>query len=439
MSEPDCAQPRRDGVRGRLQRLAVDTSPLRHSPEFRRLWAGQTIDQTGTQLTNVAVPVQVYFLTHSSLAVGALGIVALIPLVLSGLLGATLVDAMDRRTLALLTAGGFMITSVMLLAQQQAHWNRVWVLYLVVAVQNGLMGIDSPTRRSFIPRLIPPAQIPAANALSQLSFNVALTGGPLLAGLLLATSGLGSAYLLDVISFSASAYALLRLRPLPPEGGGTRPGVAATIEGFRFLRSQPIVLTTFVADIIAMIFGMPRALFPALAEHRFHAGGGAVGLLYAAIAAGAVIGAVSGGWLGRVRRQGLAVLAAITAWALAIVGFGLVRSLGAALALLACAGAADFVSAVFRSSILQLAAPDAMQGRIQGVFIVVVAGGPRLGDLEAGAAATLGGLEFAVVSGGLACLAGIAVLAARVPTFRRYTVVHPPMPAAKPAGASPPA
>jgi MFS family permease len=421
-TEAKSATPKPRGIRARLSRMAVDITPLRQSPEFRRIWAGQTVDQAGTQITNVAVPVQVYDLTHSSFAVGALGLVALIPLVFSGLVGATLVDAMDRRKLAMLTSAGFVVASALLLAQQQAHWRQLWLLYLVVAVQNGLMGIDSPTRRSFLPRLVPPEQIPSANALSQLSFNVALTGGPLLAGLLLATSGLGSAYLLDVISFTGSAYALFRLRPLPPEGGGRRAGIGSTIEGFRFLRSQPIVLTTFVADIVAMIFGMPRALFPALAQHRFHAGGGAVGLLYAAVAAGAVLGAVSGGWLTRVRRQGVAVLGAIVVWGLAIVGFGLVSSLWLALVMLALAGAADFVSAVFRSSILQLAAPDAMQGRIQGVFIVVVAGGPRLGDLEAGAAATLGGLEFAVVSGGLACLAGIAIIAARVPAFRRYVV-----------------
>lgn len=400
----------------------MDVTPLRASPEFRRLWAGQTIDAAGTQITNVAVPVQVYHLTNSSLAVGALGIAALIPLVFSGLVGATLVDAMDRRRLARMTVAGFALASAVLVAQQLGHWRQLWLLYLVVAVQNGLMGIDAPTRRAFIPRLLPPVQVPAANALSQLSQNVALTGGPLLAGLMLATSGLGGAYVLDVVSFTGSAYALGRLRPMPPQGGGTRAGIASTIEGFRFLRGQPIVLTTFVADIVAMIFGMPRALFPALAAHRFHAGDGAVGLLYAGISTGAVVGALSGGWLSRVRRQGVAVLAAIALWALAIIGFGLMTALWAAFLMLALAGFADFVSAVFRSSILQLAAPDGMQGRIQGVFIVVVAGGPRVGDLEAGAAASVGGLQFAVLSGGIACLVGIAVIAARVPAFRRYTV-----------------
>ena len=408
--------------RERLRGLTVDITPLRTSAEFRRLWAGQAVTFTGTQITNVAVPVQVYAMTHSSFAVGALGIVALIPLVISGLLGSSLVDAMDRRRLALATATCSLLASGLLVTQQELHWGQLWLLYLVVGVQNGVQGIDAPARRTFIPRLLPPSQIPAANALTQLSANVGMTGGPLVAGLVLATSGLGLAYALDLISFLGSAYALLSLRPMPPVDGGTRAGIASTVEGFRFLRGQPIVLTTFVVDIVAMVFGMPRALFPALAVHRYHGGGGTVGVLYSAIAAGAVLGALAGGWVGRIRRQGLAVLAAIVGWGLAIVGFGLTSSLALGVVFLALAGWADFVSAVFRSSILLLAAPDSMQGRLQGVFIVVVAGGPRLGDAEAGIAATIGGLEFAVVSGGIACIVGVIAVAAKVPTFIRYVV-----------------
>jgi MFS family permease len=401
---------------------------LRTSPEFRRLWAGQAVAFTGTQITNVAVPVQVYALTHSSLAVGGLGIVALVPLIFSGLVGSTVVDAWDRRKIALTTATCFSLASAVLVTQQQLHWRQLWLLYLIVGIQNGLQGIDSPARRAFIPRLLPARQIPAANALSQLSGNAGMTVGPLLAGLILATSGLGLAYLLDLVTFMASLYALLRLRPMPPVDGGTRAGIASTLEGFRFLRGQPIVLTTFVADIIAMVFGMPRALFPALAEHRFHGGGGTVGILYSAIAVGALLGALSGGWVARVRRQGIAVIGAIVGWGVAIVGFGLTSSLVIAVVFLALAGAADFVSAVFRSSILQLAAPDSMQGRMQGVFIVVVAGGPRLGDAEAGVAASIGGLEFAVVSGGVACVLGVLAVAYAVPSFLRYQIRDEPVP-----------
>ncbi len=405
--------------RTRLRHLAVDTAPLRESPEYRRLWAGQTVSLLGTQITLVAVPVQVYALTRSSFDVGLLGLVALFPLIASGLLGATLVDAVDRRKLAFCTSIGFTLASSALLANALTHADAVWVLYVVVAFQSLLMGVDSPARRAFIPRLLRPEQVAPANALSQISFNVAQTAGPLLAGLFIAVSGVGLAYFVDVLSFVGSAYALVRLRPMPAGENATRAGFGSLLEGMRFLRTQPVVLTTFVADIIAMIFGMPRALFPALAENRFHAGSGAVGILYAAVAAGALLGALGGGWFGRVRRQGLAVLLAIVVWGLAITGFGLTTTLWVGVLFLAAAGAADMVSAVFRSTILQLAAPDELQGRMQGVFIVVVAGGPRLGDLESGSVATIG-LQFSVVSGGLACLVGIALVAVLVPSFRRY-------------------
>ncbi|HEY5336461.1 MAG TPA: MFS transporter [Mycobacteriales bacterium] len=412
----------------RIRNLAVDVEPLRTSPEYRRLWAGQTVSLMGNQITLVAVPVQVYALTRSSFDVGLLGLVALFPLIASGLLGATLVDAMDRRRLAICTSIGFTAISSLLVVNQVAGWHRVWVLYLAVALQSLLMGMDSPARRAFIPRLLRPDQIAPANALSQISFTAAATAGPLIAGLVIATSGVGLAYLIDVVSFVGSAYALVRLRPMPPAPGFTRAGFASLFEGLGWLRGQPVVLTTFVADIIAMIFGMPRALFPALAENHFHAGPGAVGLLYAAVAAGALVGALFGGWFGRVRRQGVAVLLAIVAWGLAITGFGLTTWLWLGLLFLALAGASDMVSAVYRNTILLQAAPDEMQGRMQGVFIVVVSGGPRLGDLESGSVASIG-LEFSVVSGGLVCLAGIALVALLVPSFRRYEApVAPPPP-----------
>jgi MFS family permease len=409
---------------GRLRRIAVDITPLRTSGEYRRLLGGQTVSLVGNQLTLVAVPVQVYALTHSSFDVGLLGLVALVPLLVSGLLGATLVDALDRRKIALTTSVGFALSSSALLANQLSGAHLLWVLYVVVAFQALMLGVDSPARRAFIPRLLPPELIAPANALQQISYNVAQTAGPLLAGVLIAVQGVGLAYLVDVLSFVGSAYALIRLRPMPAGEHATPPGLGSLLAGMRFLRGQPIVLTTFVADIIAMIFGMPRALFPALAEHHFHAGAGAVGYLYAAVAAGALLGALGGGWFGRVRRQGMAVLLAIVAWGLAITAFGLTTWLWLGLILLAAAGAADMVSAVFRSTILQVAAPDDMQGRMQGVFIVVVNGGPRLGDLESGSMATIG-LEFSVVSGGLLCLVGIAAVAALVPSFRRYTVDPP--------------
>ena len=406
----------RDVVSG----LAADVTPLRQSPAFRRLWVGETISFAGSQLTAVAVPVQVYEITHSSFDVGLLGIVAFVPLVAAGLFGGSVADAVDRRQLALVTSSGLMLMSAVLLAQSLAHLRSLWLLYLVFGVQSALSGIDSPARRAIPPRLLPPDLIPAATGLQQIGTTFGGTLGPLAAGVAIASLGLGFAYGVDVVTFLAALYGIVRLAPVPPAGGGTRAGLRSVVEGLAFLRSRKVLLMTFLVDINAMVFGMPRALFPALAASQFHGGSATVGLLYASPAIGALVGALSGGWFGRVRRQGYAVLVSVAVWGVAITGFGVARALWLGVVCLAAAGAADMVSAVFRNTILQNATPDELRGRLQGVFIVVVAGGPRLGDLEAGAVASAVSPEFSVVSGGLACLAGVALLGALVPSFRRY-------------------
>ena len=408
----------------RLRSLTADTTPLRESPEFRRLFAGETISILGTQMTQVAIPVQMYQLTHSSLDVGLLGLAALIPLVIFGLLGGSIADAVDRRKLALLTSGGLAALALLLMTQAAFHWDQPWLLYAITACQAGLFGIDSPARGTFAPRLLPAAQLPAVAALRQIGFNVGMSFGPLVAGVVIATVGLQTAYAIDAASFFFAMYAVLRLPEMKPEGGGTKAGMRSVVEGFTYLRSQPVVLMTFAVDINAMVFGMPRALFPALAIEHFHGGAQTVGFLYSAPALGALLGALVSGPLGRVRRQGWAVLISIAVWGLAIAGFGLTSMLWLGLVMLAIAGAADMVSAVFRSAIMLEATPDAMRGRLNGVFLVVVAGGPRLGDLEAGTAAALVSPTFSVVSGGLACVAGVALLGALVPSFVRYRPIH---------------
>ncbi|MCA1824278.1 MAG: MFS transporter [Mycobacteriales bacterium] len=411
--------------RGRVRALALDVSPLRRSPPYRRLWAGQLVSVIGAQLTLVAVPVQVYGITHSSFAVGLLGLAALLPLIVFGLYGGAIADSMDRRRVLLATQLVLAGSSVLLMLLAVSGSRAIWPLYAVVAIQGAGFAVDTPARRSIIPRLLPPELIPAANALSQVSFNVGLVAGPLLAGLLIGELGLGWAYALDAATYGASFAAAWTLPALRPEGGGRPAGWASVVEGLRFLASRRVLLMTFVVDINAMVFGMPRALFPALALERFHGGARTVGLLYSGVAIGALLGALFGGWFGRVRRQGRAVVLAIVVWGIAIAGFGLTRTLGLAVVLLAVAGAGDMVSAVFRTTILQTAAPDAMLGRLNGVFIVVVAGGPRLGDLEAGAVAALVSPQFSVVSGGLACIAGVVLLAALVPSFVRYDARDP--------------
>jgi len=384
------------------------------------MWAGEAISMIGTQLTATAIPLQVYEITHSSFAVGLTGLVAIFPMIAGGLFGGAVSDAVDRRRLVVATSSGLSLISLALFVLALRGLATVWPLYLIVGVQSALTAVDSPSRRAIIPNLVPPEILPAALGLEQVGFNTGLTFGPLLAGLAVAGGGFELAYGLDAVSFLAAVYGTLRLPSMRPAGGGTKAGLASVADGLRFLRGQPVVMMTFVVDLLAMIFGMPRALFPQIAHTQFGGGPRTAGFLYSAVAAGALLGAAVGGWFGRVRRQGLAVLVAVAAWGAAIALFGLTHHLALGLVLLAAAGAADMVSAVFRVAILNTATPDGMRGRLQGVFIVVVAGGPRLGDLEAGVTASLVSPGFSVVSGGLACVVGVAALAAAVPSFRRY-------------------
>jgi MFS family permease len=409
----------------RLRRAALDVTPLQVSPGFRRLLVGDAVSVIGTQITAVAVPIQVYEQTRSAAAVGLVGLAGLLPLIFFGLYGGAIADAVDRRRLVLVTTLGQAVLSGVLLAQALAGLRSTALLYGVIAVQAGLFAVDSPARSAITPRLLPANLLPAANALKQVEFNLGVTIGPLLAGALVAGPGYATAYGLDALSFTASLWAVLRLPPMPPHGGGRRAGTASVLEGLAFLRTQPVLLMTFVVDLIAMVFAMPRALFPVLAVEVYGGGPQTAGALYSALAAGALLGALFGGWLGRIHRQGVAVLVAIVAWGVAIAAFGLSDRLWFGLLMLAAAGCSDMISAVFRNAILQTAAPDEMRGRLGGVFIVVVAGGPRLGDGRAGLSSELMGLEGAVVSGGIAVVVLTAVCAAAVPRFRAYDVRTP--------------
>jgi MFS family permease len=401
------------------RRVLVDVTPLRRSADYRRLWSSQVLSGIGSQVTAVAVPLQIYAQTRSSFLVGLAGLAALVPLVGFGLLGGAVVDAVDRRRLLLATTAVMAVASGLLVAQALAGLRSVPLLYALLAVTSGAAALDLPARRAVIRRLLPPEQITAANALSQVLMSLCLVLGPLLAGLLVALD-VSVAYAVDAVSYAVAVYAVWRLPPMRPEGGGTPAGLASVAEGLRYLRTRPVLTASFQADLIAMVFGMPRALFPALATGHFGGGSGTAGLLYAAPAMGALLGGVLSGPLGAVRRQGLGVVVSIVVWGGAIALFGVVRALWLAVALLAVAGAADMVSAVFRNTMLVVSTPDAMIGRLGGVFTVVVAGGPRLGDVEAGAVAALAGPTVSVVSGGLACIVGVLLLAVRTPAFVRY-------------------
>jgi MFS family permease len=390
------------------QRIAADITPLRESRDYRRWWGGYMVSNVGSQVTIVIT-----------------GLVTVVPLIIFGLLGGSIADAVDRRRLMLTTSTILTVLSALLVVQAGLHVNRLFVIYILVGAQAGVFSIDSSARGAMLPRLIRRELMPAANALGQISQNTALTTGPLLAGVIVGTLGYAYAYGLDAVSFVAILYALSRLPPVPPEEGVAKAGLKSVVEGLRYLAPRKNLMMTFLVDINAMVFGMPRALFPALAVRTFHGGAGTAGLLYAAPSIGALVGAGLSGWSGRVRRQGLAVLVSVGVWGASIAVFGFAREIWFGLAMLAIAGAADMVSAIFRNTILQVATPDSLRGRLQGVFIVVVAGGPRFGDVEAGTVASLAGTEFAVVSGGIACLVGLVALSAKYRSFARYDATDP--------------
>lgn len=426
-SQPGAPGAGADSHAGLVRRLAVDTTPLRVSPEYRRLWLGESVSFLGTQLTAVAVSIQVYDITGSSAAVGLVGLAAFVPLVTLGLFGGALADAVERRRLALWTSGGLAALSGLLALQAVLAVRSPWLLYLLVAGQSALFAVDSPTRRTFPPRLLPPELIPAANALSMVTMGIGATGGPLLAGLLVGTAGFGAAYAVDMLTFVVALSALARLRPMPPESTAepARAGFSAVLDGLRFLRGRDVLLATFLVDLIAMIFGMPRAVFPELAHTVLGGGATTVGLLNGALAAGSLAAAALSGPTGRVHRQGLGVVAAVCAWGAAIAVLGISRSLWLALLALFVAGAADAVSGVWRTAVLQVATPDEYRGRLGGVFLVVVAGGPRLGDLRVGAMAALLGTTAAVTGGGALVVVGALLTAALLPRLVGYDARHP--------------
>lgn len=417
MPESSLPARRRDRLRG----LIVDVEPLRRDRDFRLLWIGQVVSGLGRQVTTIVLPYQLYVLTGTPLAIGALALVQVVPIMAFSLGGGVVADAVDRRRLLLLTQAGLAAASVALAGLALLPATPVLAIYAVAFVAAGLGAIDQPARSSAVPRLVPRERLPAAIALGQLNFQAAGVVGPAIGGLVLATLGIAACYVFDAITFAAAIGALVLIAPIPPAHGAVRPSLAAIAEGLRFARRRRAILATFAVDLNAMIFGMPTALFPILALDVFRVGPAGLGLLAAAPAAGAVIGALLTGWVGRVRRTGRAVLWASAGWGLAIVAFGLCTfSFPLALVFLAAAGAADVITAVLRSAIVQLITPDELRGRVTSIHILVVTGGPRLGDVEASAVASLAGAQLSVVSGGLLCLVGLAAIVRSFPELAAF-------------------
>ncbi|MEV8015485.1 MFS transporter [Streptomyces sp. NPDC086554] len=407
------------------RRILADLTPLRTSVDYRRLWAGNTISWIGQAMTALAVSLQVYDITHSSFSVGLVGLFSLVPLIVFGLYGGAIADTVDRRKLGLYSSLGSCGLSIVLAAGAFAGFHHVWFLYSVVALQAVCGALNSPARSSMIPRLLPPEQLPAANALSSITTTGGMMLGPMLGGLIVGLWGYQAAYTVDAVAFSASLYAMWRLPPMRPEGAGAGAKRASVLDGLRFLATRPNLRMTFFTDLCAMVLAHPRALFPAVAVVWFGGDAKTVGLLVAAPAVGALLGSVFSGWIGRIRRHGLAILLSVAGWGAAVAVFGLTRNLWLGLFFLALAGCADTISMVFRSTMLQAAVPDEMRGRLQGVFIVVVAGGPRLGDFVAGAVGDVASPLLAVTGGGVACVVAVGLLAMKWRGFARYDARAP--------------
>ena len=401
-----------------LRRVAVDVRPLRHDA-FRRLWIGQSVSVVGFQLTGVAVAVEMFDITRSSLWVGLIGVAALVPLVVFGLYGGAVSDAVDRRKLLIVSSYLTWTSTGGLLLHALLDVRSPALLLGLVALQSVGFAFTSPTRGAVVPRIVPRELVPAANTLISTALGVGAVVGPLMAGVVLARWGYAPAYGIDAALFTAGLYAAHRLPAIPPLGEVTRPGLRSVVAGLAFISRHPVLLMSFAVDICAMVLAMPRALFPEVSEERF-GGPGAAGWLFASIAIGSVAGGLLSGWIGRVRRQGMALVGAVVVWGLAVAAAGLARELWLVVLLLAVGGAADLVSAVYRQTILQTYAPDEMRGRMQGVFIVVVAGGPRLGDLRAGTAGAAFGVTASWVGGGIACVVIVLAMAAAVPALRNY-------------------
>lgn len=415
----------------RLRGIFADTRPLA-SPHFRRLWTANIITVIGAQITVITVPAQLWAMTGSSAYVGIAGLFGLVPLVVMGLWGGAIADAFDRRRVLLVSTMGLIATAVLFFLQALLDLQNVWVLLVVFAIQQAFFALNQPARTALLPTIVPADQLPAANALNMTVMQFGAIAGPLVGGALLPFLGFSLLYLLDALTLLATLWAVIRLPSLKPQGDPVRPDLRGIAEGFVITWRSKILLISFVVDLIAMVFGMPRALYPELANHSF--GGPATGglefaALSAAMAVGALFGGIFSGWFSRVVRIGLAVLLAVGVWGLAVVGLGVsalladgrpMPFLALAVLFLAIGGIADMVSMAFRQTILQASVTDRMRGRLQGVFLVVVAGGPRIADVLHGAVAGWISAPWTVILGGIAVVLGIGVCAVLVPSFVRY-------------------
>ncbi|HEY8643615.1 MAG TPA: MFS transporter, partial [Candidatus Dormibacteraeota bacterium] len=396
----------------------IDTRPLRRHRDFRLLWIGQGVAFFGSMVTTVAVPYQVYQLTHSTLAVGSLELAAFVPLVTLGLVGGAYADAHDRRRMVLVCGAGMMLTAAVLAANSVQARPLLAVIFVVEFFRNAVYAMQRPSLDALLPRLVDRDELAAAGALGSLRGTAGMILGPALGGVMIAGLGLPITYAVEIAGFGFSLLTLWLMRAVPPPTGAEPPSLRRIAEGLRYARSRQELIGTYAVDIVAMFFGMPMALFPAIADHL--GGARVLGLLFAAPAVGSLVATATSGWTNRVHRHGRAVIVAAVAWGLAIIGFGLTHSLWPALVFLALAGAADMVSGIFRMVIWNQTIPDHLRGRLAGIELISYTSGPTLGNFEAGAVAAAFGVTASILSGGVLCVLGAAVCALLLPRFRRY-------------------
>ena len=401
-----------------LSVATVDTRPLRRHRDFRLLWIGQAIAFMGSMVTAVAVPYQVYQLTHSTLAVGALELVAFLPLVSLGLIGGAYADAHDRRRLVLLCGAGMMLTAALLAGNSLLSHPLLGLIFAVELLRNAVYAMQRPALDALLPRLVAREELAAAGALNSLRGTVGMILGPAIGGLMIAGLGLPITYAVEIAAFGVSLLTLWLMRAVPPPTGAEPPSLRRITEGLRYARSRQELIGTYATDMVAMFFGMPQALFPAIAEHL--GGPRTLGLLFAAPAVGSLIATATSGWTNRVHRHGLAIILAASAWGAAIIGFGLARTLWPALIFLALAGGADMISGIFRMVVWNQTIPDHLRGRLAGIELISYTSGPTLGNFEAGAVAAAFGVTASILSGGVLCVVGAVACALLLPRFRGY-------------------
>ncbi len=404
-----------------MKNRLLDVRPL-GVPAFRRLWIGTSLSATGGQIASVAVLYQVWEMTHSPVWTGAVGLARAVPLVVLGLVGGVLADALDRRSLVRWTMAAQVLTALGLAAQALAGLESLVVLLLLVALQAAFGALGAPAQRTFPVRLLGRRLVAAGIALQHLSFQVAMLAGPALAGVILGQWGLTPPYLVQAAAFLAALYAVVRLPAMPPTGPGSGRGLRAVVDGARFIARRPVLGGLYATDLIATLLAMPIALFPMINEQRFGGNPETLGLFLSAIAVGGMLAGLFSGTLTRSDRPGLVQLWAAGIWGAALAVFGLVGPLWLALGMLAVAGAADTVSVIARGAAVQLATPDSHRGRVTSVEHVIGVAGPELGNFRAGVVAGLAGAAFAATSGGLVCLVGIAVIAAANRPLREFRV-----------------